>query len=431
MARLGVVLLIVACAVLRVPAAVAYAQAADPLEGLVVREIRVTGVQRLPAHEVTRHLATRVGDAFRRSRLAVDRRRLDELRLFTSVAIDPRLEAGAVVVEVAVSETLRLLPVVLIRVTDENGVSVGPGMRAVNLMGGGAQAGAAAMFGGETSATVAVDATTITPGTWAWHLGFSHSSRRNAVYEFDERATAVDGRFGRNVNHGLRIGATTSLRMFDTGTSGPALSADGLDVIPALGAFVTFDTLDSSTNPRLGTWTEVEVERLTGDARSWTVTLDGRRFQPIAARHGLGLFALATWQSGDVGVSLPEYLQFSLGGANSVRGWRLGTRLGRHQFISGVEYTYVVHPVTPFSVAGLHFYGGLQLAAFADLGLAWNGRDDFDTSRAIDGYGIGLRLLVPFVDVIRLDVAWGEPGQGAVGYFGVSLKPARQRQRVR
>jgi len=28
-------------------------------------------------------------------------------------------------------------------------------------------------------------------------------------------------------------------------------------------------------------------------------------------------------------------------------------------------------------------------------------------------------------------VAWGEPAQGATAYFGVSLKAARQRQRVR
>ena len=68
---------------------------------------------------------------------------------------------------------------------------------------------------------------------------------------------------------------------------------------------------------------------------------------------------------------------------------------------------------------------------FADLGLAWNDAEDLEASSAIDGYGFGVRLLVPFVDVIRIDVAWGEPGHGASAYFGVSLKATRQRQRVR
>ena len=43
--------------------------------------------------------------------------------------------------------------------------------------------------------------------------------------------------------------------------------------------------------------------------------------------------------------------------------------------------------------------------------MAWNSSTDFDTSTAIDGYGIGVRFLVPFVDVIRVDVAWGQPGR--------------------
>ena len=71
-------------------------------------------------------------------------------------------------------------------------------------------------------------------------------------------------------------------------------------------------------------WAEVEVDRLFGDAQSWTFILDGRRFQPLSDRHGLGLFSLATFQTGEVGTQLPDYLQFALGGANSVRGWSLG-----------------------------------------------------------------------------------------------------------
>jgi hypothetical protein len=38
---------------------------------------------------------------------------------------------------------------------------------------------------------------------------------------------------------------------------------------------------------------------------------------------------------------------------------------------------------------------------------------------------------VPFVDLIRIDVAWGEPKRGATAYFDISRKAARQRQRVR
>ena len=108
-----------------------------------------------------------------------------------------------------------------------------------------------------------------------------------------------------------------------------------------------------------------------------------------------------------------------------------GARTARNQFIGTLEYTYVLQPVRSFSVAGVNLYWGLQLAGFGDLGLAWNDWDDLTGSPALDGYGAGLRVQVPFVDLLRLDVAWGEPGRGATAYFGVSLKATRQRQRVR
>ena len=409
----------------------ALAQATDPLEGRLVGHVRVSGLRHLPSDVVERHLVTRVGAPFRRADVAADQRRLDELRLFSAVLIAPRLEADTVVVEVTVTETLRLLPIVFIRVTDENGFSAGPGLRGINLLGHGSQVGVAARFGGETGVSATVDATTITPGTWTRHLGFSYSSRQNTLYDFDERATSADARFARNWTRGLRTGVMADVLSIDTGDSGASLSPDGTDVIPTIGAFLTIDRTDSSTNPRHGWWAEAEIDRLFGDAGSWTFILDGRRFTRLADRHGLGIFSLVTLQTGEVGTSLPEYLQFALGGANTVRGWSLGSRTARNQFIGTLEYTYVLQPVRSVSVAGVNVYWGLQLAGFGDLGLAWNDRDDLTGSPALDGYGAGLRVQVPFVDLIRLDVAWGEPAQGATVYFGVSLKAARQRQRVR
>jgi len=424
----GLCLIGAVCGLLPQPA---LAQATDPMDGRIVGQIRVTGLRHVSPDVVEQHLVTRVGTPFRRAALAVDQRRLDELRLFTTVLIEPRLEGDTVALEVAVTETLRLLPLLYIRVTDENGVSVGPGLRGINLLGRGSQLGVAARFGGETGVSTTIDSTTITPGTWSRHLGFSYSSRRNTLYDFDEHATSAEARFGRNWSRGVRTGAAADVLSIDTGDSGASLSPDGRDVIPTIGAFLMIDRTDSSTNPRDGWWAEAEIDRLFGDASSWTFILDGRRFQRLADRHGLGLFSLATLQTGEVGTSLPEYLQFALGGANTVRGWSLGSRTARNQFIGTLEYTYVLQPVRSFSVAGLNLYWGLQLAGFGDLGLAWNDTDDLTGSPALDGYGAGLRVQVPFVDLIRLDVAWGEPGRGATAYFGVSLKAARQRQRVR
>jgi outer membrane translocation and assembly module TamA len=157
--------------------------------------------------------------------------------------------------------------------------------------------------------------------------------------------------------------------------------------------------------------------------------LDGRRLQPLTSRSTLSLVAFGMLQSGDLDADLPEYLQFGVGGGNSVRGWALGSRVGKNQAIGTIEYLHTIVPVRPFTVFGVNLYGGLQAAAFGDVGLAWT--EQFSASDAIDGYGVGLRLLFPFVDVIRLDVAFGEPGGGVRMTVGITLKADKQRDRVR
>ena len=82
----------------------------------------------------------------------------------------------------------------------------------------------------------------------------------------------------------------------------------------------------------------------------------------------------------------------------------------------------------PLSIFGVSFYLGLQLALFGDLGIVW---EDSQGNRWLDGYGFGLRILVPFVDMIRFDFAFGEPGKGLNSQIGLGEKAVKQRSRVR
>ena len=75
-----------------------------------------------------------------------------------------------------------------------------------------------------------------------------------------------------------------------------------------------------------------------------------------------------------------------------------------------------------FNVSFFTAYVGLQIAGFADLGHAWTGSREFALDQFIGGYGVGLRILLPFIDEMRMDVVWGEPGQGPTFHFGVFPK---------
>jgi len=65
------------------------------------------------------------------------------------------------------------------------------------------------------------------------------------------------------------------------------------------------------------------------------------------------------------------------------------------------------------------------------VGIAWNDADELSMSRLVDGYGVGLRFLLPFVDIVRLDFAFGQPDTNLQRHVGVLEKAAMQRRRVR
>ena len=135
-------------------------------------------------------------------------------------------------------------------------------------------------------------------------------------------------------------------------------------------------------------------------------------------------------QSGTIGEDVPIYGDYSLGGENTIRGWPFGSRRGKNQFINTLEYRYVFVPTRNFRVFGISLYGGLGAAVFGDLGAVWSDPDEM-ADRFIGGGGIGLRVVFPFVNLIRLDLSFGEPDGHGRFQLGVNEKFVAQRNRVR
>jgi outer membrane translocation and assembly module TamA len=74
--------------------------------------------------------------------------------------------------------------------------------------------------------------------------------------------------------------------------------------------------------------------------------------------------------------------------------------------------------------------GGLDAAAFVDIGNAWDEPEQFNTHRVRRGFGVGLRFLVPAVNEVRTDIAIGEDGH-VYFHLGVGEKLSAQRARLR
>ena len=193
-----------------------------------------------------------------------------------------------------------------------------------------------------------------------------------------------------------------------------------------------YDSRDSWSNPKRGWWDRVDATAngLGADGDYWTFDFDVRRYQPLSGRHGLALFSLLTLQTGVVGKDIPVHEVLHIGGTNSVRGWEINARQGKDQWLNTVEYRYDLVKVRDFSFKGFNLYGGVQLAAFVDTGSAWSEGQDFSRN-FIGGAGVGIRLIVPYINYVRLDLGFGQSGHPVIPAFGISEKADYQRRRVR
>jgi outer membrane protein assembly factor BamA len=405
------------------------------LYGKTIREIRIVGARHTRHDVIRRELKSKVGEPFLESVVIQDHRSLDRLGIFAEVRIYGEESDGGVVMTVEVKETLRFLPMVSLNISDENGISAGAGLKSVNLAGKAVYFSGVARFGGATT----VELILRDPWVWGNHLGYQldyyHRDRRNELYDFEEVADEGFLTVRSYVGERGRIGFHFSFQSIRSSEDGRTLSKSNTDNVAAARALIAFDSIDLMSNPTSGWWAEIDIERsglFNTDSDFIRTNLDLRRYFKISDRQSIAASSLTTLTTGKVSEDIAVWQQFGLGGTNSVRGWELGSVIGKNQMINTLEYRYMLMPPRSFTYFGLTASLGLQITAFGDLGWAWEGETSTQFGDSmVDGYGAGLRFLIPYVGVARLDFGVGQPRGGIEVHLGGYEKQARQRERVR
>lgn len=396
-----------------------------------------TGNKATKNHVIAREVRAAVGTRLDDLVLQQDVQRLQNLDIFSSVRVETTVRGDSAYVLYRLRELPPVVPYISYDVTDQDGWSFGPAVKSVNLMGQDIFVAGYALFGGRTSYLLDL--------THPWMLGdhvsldldASRIVRQNDFDGFEETSSEFTPRIGTWIGDHGRASVAVSWLRFDADLDGRTLSASNTDDLLRLGASVGYDSRDDWSNPTRGWWAETELWKtgtpLGGDGDFWTLGLDGRRFQPVAPGHTIVAAGLLTMQSGRVGRDLPGYMDFHLGGANSLRGYTIDdlghTLFGAHQLLTTLEYRIPLIEPTEITLFGMSADLGLGGTLFIDGGLAWTGRDEFDMDRARFGTGGGLRLLLPAVDMTRLEVGYGR--QGWSFHFASFSKMRAQRLRLR
>jgi outer membrane protein assembly factor BamA len=243
-------------------------------------------------------------------------------------------------------------------------------------------------------------------------FGLGPDSRRTDHTSFDLRMTRVGGNAGVRPWHPLTVGAGVEyLRprarngtdprippieaLFDA-TGAPGLG--GTTEFVRTGVFAELD-YRRPHNARRGGYYRVDASRYearTGAYDFTRVEADVRQYvSAFAERRVLALRLFASTSTADDGSQqVPFYLMPSLGGHDSLRGYRDYRFRGPHALLGQAEYRYEI-------------WSGFDAALFYDAGKVAESRRNLDFTRLQHDYGIGFRFNTDNGVVFRVDAGFG------------------------
>ncbi|MBK8230524.1 MAG: BamA/TamA family outer membrane protein [Candidatus Eisenbacteria bacterium] len=374
--------------------------------------IEIAGLARTRPEVIRRELWHRAGRPVDLARLGDDRDYLLDLGLFAQVLHrvrrDPATDRPVLVLTVAERPTFLALPTV--DWDPENRFSYGVLASEDNLHGRGEALRLQGRIGGIRELSLGYGRR----WTFDRRLGFSSSAywirEKKTTEEIRETrrglSCVLSPRRGRGSGIALNPG-------WERAESEPLQEADSArgresDDHRWLGATVFDDTRHYRIRATHGRYVGLGLTRhggpLGGDTDFWRGSVDLLGVVPTGGESGLTIATRLLWSEGTV----PRYLRLNLGGTSTLRGYAHGEFGGDSRWIGWVEQVVPLLPrrTLRFERIGRTIDLTVDGAAFVDVGTVW---DDDELQRgeaAVQvGGGLGLRILLPFVQVLRLELS--------------------------
>lgn len=401
----------------------------DSYAGQTVTNITIQGNNVTKEYVIARQIWTDVGDALDPDLVRDDVTRLKNISIFGSVEVTVTPVEGGVVLNFSFTELPWLIPYPALSYTEQNGFSIGLGISSPNFLGRNMTLGASAVFGGTITYNVNAANPWITGNHVSANFKAYHKTRYNDLLEYNETSDLVQIGGGTYLGVNGRFDALLAYYGVASDEDNITLNPSNRDNMYGGNVSVGLDTRDSWLMPRDGWRNKLTTGYIGGDANFMVLNVDVRRFVPVGQKNAFATGPLFSFQSGTVGEDVPSYMQYFLGGANTIRGYKLselGKELfGKNQFLYTLEYRYTLLAPRAFSVFKWSVGMGFELAAFGDVGVAWSRSQDFSLNRTRYGYGVGFRVLLPAIEMVRFDIGISQYGDVVFNFGMNSIFQAR------
>ncbi len=404
-----------------------------PLEGRIITAIQITGNRVTRPEIILREMHTQTGSTADEDRLQLDLLRVKALGLFNHVEFHLTERADGVILLIAVTEEWYIFPLPFWDFKDNDPQKLIYGFRyRQNNFSGRNETLILSLWEGEDRGFRALHATPWVRGTpnFSRSLDFaqySTSSRRLALKDLglEERYASADIHFGKRwtIEGFTEIGARFRLirgsHPLQLATSG------GLDRVLDVRGAVVWDRRDLKIFPRRGFYLEGAVIQgwiLDSSLDYQRLQADVRAYYPMSTR--ISMAGRLQWNPG--WGSVPPYDWIVMSGSSPLRSSGLsdeGTSFWGAAWETRMDiwevrsFTWKKAPIFREYFKNLEY--GLSGEVFADFGDAYQSSRQVRWEAVQVGYGAGLLLILPYVDVVRLELCFNPDYSWNAGRFGI------------
>ena len=379
-------------------------------------DVRFEGLHRTRESTLRQVVAARAGEPCDSACVRADLEALDRLGVFA----EARSETRGDTLVYRVRELPWVLPVPNGRVSDEDGVSLGAGIKTPNLLGRAIAGEFLFLLGRSREFQVSLTSDRTGDLPLGFDLYAARTDREDELRGFDEESHTARLRLETPTNRPFRLHG--SIQALDLGIDRDAsLTGDGRDLLLSGTLGVAVDTRDRRSLVRRGLRWELSGERVGADADGWMLLNDVRWWHPLGERWTLHGSWLAETQWGILG----PWRTFVVGGANTARGLPAGRLMGRSERLATAELRWLAFPVRAFRILGQDLYWGSEIVAGCDGA-------EIPGAESIVSPFLSFDQSVPFVERLRVSVGFDPDAGWKAGFdLGLFEKSTAQRFRVR
>ncbi len=380
--------------------------------------ILIVGNDQTDKDIIERELLVQPGDLLTDSLLHKSKNRLENLLLFNRVEMFALDNGDSVSLLISVTERLFFFPYPVFQVDDRdwNKLTYGLGLAFDNFRGRNEKLYFSAVFGHRPGYMLSYY------NPWIgrkWHLTGGFFIQK---YIVTNRTLPVDE---THLYFALTMGKywtrNWSTRFILSHDDIHLKGANALTLVQAplrqtntgLSAISTYDSRDLHAYPGRGLYAKISFRKqgLNSDILDYSkLLLDLRAYIPL----GKWIAASRFFTEQSYG-KLPVFDRTYLGFEERIRGHFSEIREGNHTLIGGLGLRIPLLPIHYYNTFGsllasgtrnLKF--GINMGLFAESGIIWNAKKEFKQDRFISGFGFGLHFLLPYIEVLRVDMAFDE-----------------------